>query len=202
MQTQSSSSGQTGASFGKKQREEWMKKAIGGITMLIGLSMAALNAAPSLAQDKEIHRVVTTLDKSNKSDILFDSLVGTEKGPADFSWDADRSGARKSFAPSNGGTYLLIVDFLPVGPEVDKLDVNTMMNVVGLSASNEGGTCLRGSADSPQAAKRPDAQGPEAASRNREQLCMATELPDEFFGMLCFSEAVDIRRSSPDSFLD
>ena len=29
---------------------------------------------------------------------------------------------------------------------------------------------------------------------------MAAELPDEFFGMLCFSEAVDIRRSSPDPF--
>jgi hypothetical protein len=103
--------------------------------------MAALSAAPSLAQDKEIHRVVTTLDKSNKSVALFDGKVPlkiggagegvasirvTEKGPADFSWDADRSGARKGFAPSNGGTYMLVVDFPPVGPEVDKLDVNTI----------------------------------------------------------------------------
>jgi hypothetical protein len=106
-----------------------------------------------LAQDKEIHRVVTTLDKSNKSVVLFDSKVPlkiggagervaslwvTEKGPADFSWDADRSEASKSFAPSNGGTYLLIVDFPPVGPEVDKLDVNTMMNVVGADAPKRG----------------------------------------------------------------
>jgi mannose-6-phosphate isomerase-like protein (cupin superfamily) len=62
----------------------------------------------------------------------------TEKAPADFSWAADRSTARKSFAPSNGGTYLLIVDFPPVGPEVDKLDVNTMMNVVGADAPKRG----------------------------------------------------------------
>jgi mannose-6-phosphate isomerase-like protein (cupin superfamily) len=130
-----------------------MKTAIGGITILVGLSMAALNAAPSLAQDKEIHRVVTTLDKSNKSVILFDSKIPlkiggaaegvaslwvTEKGPADFAWDADRSQARKSFAPSNGGSYMLIVDFPPVGPEVDKLDVNTMMNIVGADAPKRG----------------------------------------------------------------
>jgi hypothetical protein len=130
-----------------------MKKATGSITLLVGLSMAVLSAAPSLAQDKEIHRVVTTLDKSNKSVALFDgkvplkiggagegvaSLWVTEKGPADFLWDADRSGARKGFAPSNGGTYLLVVDFPPVGPEVDKLDMNTMMNVVGADAPKRG----------------------------------------------------------------
>ena len=44
-----------------------MKKTTGRITLLVGLSMAVLSAAPSFAQDKEIHRVVTTLDKSNKS---------------------------------------------------------------------------------------------------------------------------------------
>jgi hypothetical protein len=109
-----------------------MKRTIGPIALLIGISIAALNATPSLAQDKEVHRVVTTLDKSNKSVILFDSKVPlkiggagegvgsmwvTEKGPADFSWDTDRSQARKGFAPSNGGSYMLIVDFPPVGPE-------------------------------------------------------------------------------------
>jgi mannose-6-phosphate isomerase-like protein (cupin superfamily) len=130
-----------------------MKKTTGRITLLVGLSMAVLSAAPSFAQDKEIHRVVTTLDKSNKSAALYDgkvplkiggagegvaSLWVTEKGPADFSWDADRAGARKGFAPSNGGTYLLVVDFPPVGPEVDKLDINTMMNVVGADAPKRG----------------------------------------------------------------
>jgi mannose-6-phosphate isomerase-like protein (cupin superfamily) len=130
-----------------------LKKATSRITLLVGLSMAALNAAPSFAQEKEIHRVVTTLDKSNKSAALYDgkvplkiggagegvaSLWVTEAAPAGFSWDADRAGARKTFAPSNGGTYLLVVDFPPVGPEVDKLDVNTMMNVVGADAPKRG----------------------------------------------------------------
>jgi mannose-6-phosphate isomerase-like protein (cupin superfamily) len=130
-----------------------MKKATGRFTLLVGLSIAALSTAPSFAQEQGIHRVVTTLDKSNKSTALYDgkvplkiggagegvaSLWVTEKGPADFSWDADRAGARKGFAPSNGGTYLLVVDFPPVGPEVDKLDVNTMMNVVGPDAPKRG----------------------------------------------------------------
>ena len=66
------------------------------------------------------------------------ALWVTEKGPADFSWDADRSGARKGFTPSNGGTYLLVVDFPPVGPEVDKFDLNTMTNVVGADAPKRG----------------------------------------------------------------
>jgi naringenin degradation protein FdeH len=130
-----------------------MQIATGRITFLVGLSMAVLGATPSLAQDKEIHRVVTTLDNSNKSAALYDGKVPlkiggagegvaflwvTEKGPADFSWDSDRAGARKGFAPSNGGSYLLVVDFPPVGPEVDKLDMNTMMNVVGADAPKRG----------------------------------------------------------------
>ena len=36
------------------------------IILLVGLSMAVLSTAPSFSQDKEIHRVVTTLDKNNK----------------------------------------------------------------------------------------------------------------------------------------
>jgi len=130
-----------------------MQKATSRLALLVGLTVAVLSAAPSFAQDKEIHRVVTTLDKSNKSAALYDgkvplkiggagegvaSLWVTEKGRADFSWDADRAGARKGFAPSNGGTYLLVVDFPPVGPEVDKLDMNTMMNVVGADAPKRG----------------------------------------------------------------
>jgi hypothetical protein len=88
MQTQSSSHpGKPGLVRQKSQcREEWMKKTIGGITMLVGLSMAALNAAPSMAQDKEIHRVVTTLDKSNKSVILFDSKVRSRLAVRERAW--------------------------------------------------------------------------------------------------------------------
>ena len=128
-----------------------MKKTLA--TLLIGSIIATTNAASSFAEEKTIHRVVTALDKTSKSVILFDSKmplkVGgagegvasiwvTEKGPADFSWDTDRSTARKGFAPSNGGSYMLVVDFPPVGPEVDKLDVNTMMNAVGSDIPKRG----------------------------------------------------------------
>jgi mannose-6-phosphate isomerase-like protein (cupin superfamily) len=130
-----------------------MRKGIGSVALCVGLSVLTLGAATALAQDKEIHRVVTAIDKDNKSVALFDGKVPlktggagegvagvwvTEKGPADFSWTDDRAGARKSFAPSNGGTYMLIVEFPPVGLEVDKLDVNTMMNVVGADAPKRG----------------------------------------------------------------
>jgi hypothetical protein len=136
-----------------ESREEYMKKATGSVALCVGLSVLALSAATALAQDKEIHRVVTAIDKNNKSVALFDGKVPlkiggagegvagvwvTEKALADFSWADDRSAARKSFAPSNGGTYMLIVEFPPVGPEVDKLDVNTMMNVVGADAPKRG----------------------------------------------------------------
>jgi mannose-6-phosphate isomerase-like protein (cupin superfamily) len=120
--------------------------------LLVGLGMTALSAAAAMAEDKDVHRVVTTLDKSDKSVALFDSMVPlkvggagegaatiwvTKKGPADFSWDADRAGDRQGFSPAPGGTQMLVVDFPPVGP-LDKLDVNTMMNVVGADAPKRG----------------------------------------------------------------
>ena len=68
----------------------------------------------------------------------FATLWVTQKAPADFSWDADRSGQRKSFAPQNGGNYLLVVEFPLVGPDVDKLPMDTMMKVVGAAAPKRG----------------------------------------------------------------
>jgi mannose-6-phosphate isomerase-like protein (cupin superfamily) len=132
-----------------------MKNGINRVAVLLGLSVAFLGgvATSSQAQEKEIHRVVTTIDKSGKSAALFDSMIPlkiggagegvatvwvTAKGPADFSWDTDRSGERKGFAPTRGGTQMLIVDFPPVGPEVDKLDMNTMMKAVGADAPQRG----------------------------------------------------------------
>ncbi len=125
-----------------------MKSAVIRVTLCFMLGVGS-----ALAQDKDIHRVVTSLDENNKSIALFDgkvplkiggagegvaSLWVTEKGPADFSWKADRADARKSFAPSNGGSYLLVVEFPPLGPGLDKLDINTMMNVVGPTAPKRG----------------------------------------------------------------
>lgn len=119
----------------------------------LSLAIAALGVAAISSQAQDVHRVVTTLDKDNKSVALFDTKVplkigaagegaatmwATEKGPADFSWTDDRSGARKGFGPPAGGTDLLIVDFPPVGPDVDKLPMNTMMNAVGADVPKRG----------------------------------------------------------------
>jgi mannose-6-phosphate isomerase-like protein (cupin superfamily) len=139
------------ANTGRKAMRKVMKRA----AFSLSLAIAALGVATAIshAQEKEVHRVVTALDKNNKSVALFDAKVplkigaagegsatiwATEKGPADFSWTDDRSGARKSFGPPAGGTDLLIVDFPPVGPDVDKLPMDTMMKAVGSDVPKRG----------------------------------------------------------------
>jgi hypothetical protein len=75
-------------------------------SMMVGLALCfTLSVGSALAQDKDIRRVVTSLDENNKSIALFDSEVPlkkggageglatlwvTESGPADFSWKTDR----------------------------------------------------------------------------------------------------------------
>ncbi len=118
----------------------------------IGAALAAVTAA-ARAEEKQLHRVVTALDANNKSVALFNAMVPlkmggagegvatvwvTQKAPADFSWNADRSAERKGFSPARDGTQFLIVDFPPVGPEVDKLPMDTMMKVVGADAPKRG----------------------------------------------------------------
>lgn len=132
-----------------------MKALTKTMALLSGLSVAALIGAheSSQAEDKQIHRVVTTIDQVGKSTAMFDGVVPlklggagesvatiwiTEKAPSDFSWNADRAPNRHGFAPGPNGTQMLIVEFPPVGPEVDKLDKNTMMNVVGKDAPKRG----------------------------------------------------------------
>jgi mannose-6-phosphate isomerase-like protein (cupin superfamily) len=131
-----------------------MRESIRVLTFSLALG-AALAAAPtaSRAEEKQVHRVVTALDANNKSTALFDAMVPlkmggagegvatiwvTQKAPADFSWTADRSGDRKGFTPARNGTQFLIVDFPPVGPEVDKLPMDVMMKVVGADAPQRG----------------------------------------------------------------
>ena len=119
----------------------------------LALGVAVLGAAVATGQAQDIHRVVTAINKDDKSAVLFDGQVQLQKGgggegfatlwvtqkaPADFSFDGDRSGQRKSFSPQNGGSYLLVVDFPPIGPDVDKLDMNTMMKVVGPDTPKRG----------------------------------------------------------------
>ncbi len=121
-------------------------------SLAIGAALTPV-ATAARAEEQQLHRVVTALDASNKSTALFNSMVPlkvggagegvatiwvTQKAPADFSWNADRSGQRKGFSPVRDGTQFLIVDFPPVGPEVDKLPMDTMMKVVGADAPQRG----------------------------------------------------------------
>jgi mannose-6-phosphate isomerase-like protein (cupin superfamily) len=131
-----------------KSGEEHMRKSARGMAFSLSLGVAALAtiATSGKAEEQQLHRVVTTIDTNSKSAALFDSMVPlklggagegvatiwvTQKGPADFSWNADRSGDRKGFTPAANGSQFLIVDFPPVGPEVDKLPMDLMMKVVG-----------------------------------------------------------------------
>ncbi len=119
----------------------------------IGAAALCAVATATRAEEKEIHRVVTSLDANNKSTALYNTMVPlkmggagegvatvwvTQKTPADFSWNADRSGERKGFTPAKDGSQFLIVDFPPVGPEVDKLPMDTMMKAVGADVPKRG----------------------------------------------------------------
>jgi mannose-6-phosphate isomerase-like protein (cupin superfamily) len=130
-----------------------MRTNLKGCAPALTFGAAVLGAAVASVQADEVHRVVTTINKDDKSAALFDGQVplqkggggegfatlwATQKAPADFSWDADRSGQRKSFSPENGGSYLLVVDFPPVGPDVDKLPMDTMMKAVGADVPKRG----------------------------------------------------------------
>jgi len=113
---------------------------------VLGLAALGAVATAGQAEEKEIHRVVTAIDSSNKSVALFNAMIPlkvggagegvatvwvTQKAPADFSFSADRSGDRKGFSPVRNGTQMLVVDFPPVGADVDKLPMDLMMKVVG-----------------------------------------------------------------------
>jgi mannose-6-phosphate isomerase-like protein (cupin superfamily) len=132
-----------------------MRKSARGEAYSFALAIAVLGAVATAGQtqEKELHRVVTALDSNNKSVALFNSMVPlklggagegvatvwvTQKNPADFSFSADRSGERKGFGPVANGTQFLVVDFPPVGPDVDKLPMDTMMKAVGDDVAKRG----------------------------------------------------------------
>lgn len=131
----------------------------GWMVVLTAIGLAQANAfaqeQPS-AQSQEsnaIRRVVTKLDESGKSVVMFDDqlrlsrprppnsnldLWATQKGPADFSWMEDRAKLIKGFSPPKGGTSLRVVEFPPVAPGIEKLDINTIMKMVGADVPAKG----------------------------------------------------------------
>ena len=117
-------------------RSKLLWAALGAVLMFAGLSLAQ-QQKPS-----EIRRVVTTLDSSGKAIALLDGAVPlksfrspnpageiwiTDKSPPDFSATADRAQIKVGLTPPRGGTIFRIVDFVPITPAIEKLDINTMM---------------------------------------------------------------------------
>ena len=117
------------------------------------LSLSAGSVAAQQQKPSEVRRVVTALDPAGKAIVLFDSAVPltgfrspnpsnemwiTDKNPPDFSWTEDRAKIKVGLTPPKGGTILRIVDFTPITPKVEAMDINTMMKVAGADAPAKG----------------------------------------------------------------
>jgi mannose-6-phosphate isomerase-like protein (cupin superfamily) len=101
----------------------------------------------------EARRVVTKIDAGGKAVVMFDDRVSlmasrapvgvgevwvTEKTPAELSPTEDRAHVKVGVQPPRGGTIFRIVEIPPTSAAVEKLDVNTMMKVVGADAPAKG----------------------------------------------------------------
>jgi mannose-6-phosphate isomerase-like protein (cupin superfamily) len=117
--------------------------------------VALIVAGSAIAQSKppEVRRVVTALDANGRAIALADGPVAlkslrspnpagemwvTDKYPPDYSSKEDRAQTKVGLIPPPNGTIFRIVDFPPMKPEVAKMDLNTMMKVVGDHAPAKG----------------------------------------------------------------
>jgi mannose-6-phosphate isomerase-like protein (cupin superfamily) len=125
------------------------------MTLMSVLMVALIAATSAFAQTKapEVRRVVTALDANGRAVALADGPVPltslrspnpagemwvTDKYPPDYSWQEDRAKTKVGLIPPNNGTIFRIVDFPPISAAVEKMDVNTMMKVVGDHAPAKG----------------------------------------------------------------
>lgn len=103
----------------------------------------------------ELRRVVTTLDRDGKAVVLFDgenphravrplrgnisrALWATHGAPAEMQGDIDRAAGVKNTSPVDGGTVFRIVDYPPVTPEQEAIDVNARMHELKDEAAIKG----------------------------------------------------------------
>ena len=108
-----------------------------------------------MAGEMELRRVVTTVDKSGKAVVLFDgenphkeirplrgnisrALWATQSAPATMQGESDRADGVKMTSPVNGGTVFRIIDYPPMKPEHENLDVNSRMHELKDEASIAG----------------------------------------------------------------
>jgi mannose-6-phosphate isomerase-like protein (cupin superfamily) len=108
-----------------------------------------------MTKDRELRRVVTTLDETGTAVVLFDGenphkqvrpvrgntsrLVWTTNGaPADMSGPKDRAAVEIGTSPPPGGTIFRIIDYPPATPESEKLDSGHRLAELAHEASIRG----------------------------------------------------------------
>ena len=123
--------------------------------LLTVMALALIATTSGFAQNKapEVRRVVTALDANGRAVALADGAVPltslrspnpagemwvTSQYPPDYSWKEDRAKTKVGLIPPANGTIFRIVDFPPMKADVEKMDVNTMMKVVGDHAPAKG----------------------------------------------------------------
>lgn len=130
-----------------------MRQSVVVCILAASMAMADSIVAQQPPVQPTVRRVITTLDNTGKAIVMSDGPVVlrpersrnpvgdlwiTGKAPADFSWTTDRAATPVGLTPPTNGTIFRVVDFPPVTPDMDKLDVNTMMKVVGEHAPKRG----------------------------------------------------------------
>jgi mannose-6-phosphate isomerase-like protein (cupin superfamily) len=118
------------------------------------LSVAAILFIASPASASEIRRVVTGLDASNKSVVMFDSQMPLKTGPyglnstnlwvtntypLGFSFKDDTSAIPVGVSPLDNGTKFRVVEFPPLDAATEaKMEPNYLMKAVGAFAPARG----------------------------------------------------------------
>ena len=130
-----------------------MRHSVAVCILAASMALAETIVAQQPPVQPSVRRVITTLDNTGKAIVMADGPVAlrpersrnpvgdlwiTDKSPADFSWTTDRAAKPVGLTPPLNGTIFRVVDFPPVTPDMDKLDVNTMMKVVGDHAPKRG----------------------------------------------------------------
>jgi mannose-6-phosphate isomerase-like protein (cupin superfamily) len=127
---------------------------------IVLLSLSLLIMWPASAQQNqpsgpaEIRRVVTKIDSTGKSVVMFDSQIPLTSGnapgrplarlwvtqnyPADFSWSEDSGAIPTGLPPPKNGTHFVIVDYMPTPASVENLPMDTVMKVVGADVPKRG----------------------------------------------------------------
>ncbi len=123
------------------------------IAAALGAALLCVAVAQAQQKTPEVRRVVTALDANGRAVALFDGPVQlkslrspnpagemwvSDQYPPAYSWKDDRAQIKVGLIPPANGTIFRIVDFPPMKPEVEKMDINTMMKVVGDHAPAKG----------------------------------------------------------------